>query len=388
MDNMIWIEPFFLAVVILLAYSYVGYPLVLKVLSILEPQGGTSQVGHIPYLVSVIVSVYNEENVIEEKIDNFLQLDYPNDRLELIIVSDGSTDKTNEIATSYKKENIKVLIQPERRGKTPALNRAVREARGEILVFTDADTMFPKDTIKRLTRHFAREDVGLVTGTIRYHSKTLGTVPTNNAYCRYEDLIKGLESRVGDVVGASGSVYALRKCLYRELPTEIINDFVHPIETVLQGYRAIFDPEIICYEEAAAGTNHEYSRQVRMVKQAFLIYRRYIFELLRRGRLFYAFLLTSHKLLRWLTVPFMAAALVSNLLLWEKGGIYLTLGMFQVAFYSVVIIGPILRRIGLNYRMFTLPFDFCFMNLAGAVGVYNSLLGRKGVVWEKQRTRA
>ncbi|MFQ5863476.1 MAG: glycosyltransferase family 2 protein [Candidatus Brocadiales bacterium] len=379
-------ELFFFFAVVLLAYSYAGYPLLLLALSSLRPKENRPAPESFPYSVSIILSAYNEEDTIKQKIDNFLQLDYPSDKLELVIVSDGSTDKTNEIVLSYKYKNIKVIVRPERRGKTPALNRAVREARGEILVFTDVDTMFPKDAMKNLIRHFARENVGLVTGTTRYMTKISADVPTNNAYWRYEDLLKRLESQVGDVVGASGSVYALRKDLYRELPPEIINDFVHPIEVVLQGYRAIFDPNIICYEEAAAGTGQEYSRQVRMVGQAFLIYRRYFFDLLRRGKILYAFLLTSHKFLRWLTLPLMVAVLVFNLVLWEEGWIYPTLGMLQVAFYSLVLLGPIFRGIGLDNRMFIIPFDFCFMNLAGAVGLYSSLSGGASVLWEKQRT--
>ncbi|HHT9154163.1 MAG TPA: glycosyltransferase family 2 protein, partial [Candidatus Hypogeohydataceae bacterium YC40] len=263
--------------------------------------------------------------------------------------------------------------------------RAFREARGEILVFTDADTMYPKEAIKKLVRHFANEEVGLVTGTTRYWTGVANTAPTGNAYWRYEDLLKRLESQVGDVVGASGSVYAMRKNLYRELPLEIINDFIHPIEVVQRGYRALFDPEVICYEEAAAGPTREYSRQVRMVGQAFLVYRQYILKLLLEGKIMYAFLLTSHKLLRWLTLPLMIVAFILNLLLWEKGGIYPYIGALQVTFYSLALLGPIFRGIGLDRRMLTLPFDFCFMNLAWTVGLFNSLSGRASTVWEKQR---
>jgi cellulose synthase/poly-beta-1,6-N-acetylglucosamine synthase-like glycosyltransferase len=317
--------------------------------------------------------------------ENFLQLDYPSDKLEIIIVSDGSTDKTNEIVLSHNQENIKLIIQPERRGKTLALNRAVREATGEILVFTDADTIFPKDAINKLIRHFARKDMGLVTGISWYRTSTGDNIPNNNAYWRYENFLKRLESQVGDVVGANGSVYALRTDLYRELPSEIINDFVHPIDIVLQGYRAIFDPEIISYEEAAIGSQHEYSRQVRMVGQAFLIYRRYIFKLLQERKIFYAFLLTSHKLIRWFTIPLMIAMLVFNLMIWEEGSIYPALCILQLSFYFWVLLGPIFRSIGFDYRMLTLPFGFCFMNLAGTLGIYSSILGTANVMWEKQR---
>ncbi len=384
-DNMTGTELSFIFAVVLLAYSYIGYPLVLQVLSRLKPKWKEPQVELSLLSVSVIVSVYNEEKIIKKKIDNFLQLDYPSDKLELIIVSDGSTDKTNEIILSHNEENINLIIQPERRGKTSALNRAVREARGEILVFTDADTIFPSDTIKKLVRHFVREEVGLVTGTTRWQTRTGTNVPTNNAYMSYDDLLKKLESQVGDVVGASGAVYALRKNLYKLLSPEIINDFVHPIEVVLQGKRALFDPAVICSEEAAVGPQHEYSRQVRMVSQAFLIYRRYIFKLLRRGKILYAFLLTSHKFLRWLTLPLMIVALLLNLVLWGEGWIYPALCILQLSFYFCVLLGPIFRSIGLEYRILALPFDFCFMSLAGVVGIYNSLLGRKGIVWEKQR---
>lgn len=385
MNNITGLEIFFFFTAFLLAYSYAGYPLVLLALKLLKPKRQVPPTEPIVYPVSVIFSAYNEENIIKEKINNFLQLDYPKDKLELIIVSDGSTDKTNEIILSYKRENIKAIIHPKRHGKTPALNRAVREARGEILIFTDADTIFPPDTIKKFVTHFAKKEVGLVTGTTRCWTRTGADATTNNAYLRYEDLLKGLESQVGGVVGASGANYALRKDLYRELLPEIVNDFVHPIEVVLQGKRAVFDSDIVCYEEAAVGTRHEYSRQVRMVGQAFLIYRRYILQLLWQGKFLYAFFLTSHKFLRWLTLPLMGAVFVSNLLLWGRGGIYHITGMLQLAFYFVVLLGPILRSIGLDYRIFSLPFDFCFMSLAGIVGLYRSLLAGASIVWEKQR---
>jgi cellulose synthase/poly-beta-1,6-N-acetylglucosamine synthase-like glycosyltransferase len=379
------LELFFLFLVALLLYSYLGYPLLLLILSKIVTKTRKISTEPISPPVSIILSAYNEENVINEAIDNFLKLDYPSDKLELIIVSDGSTDRTNEIVLSRKKDNIRLIIQPERRGKALALNRAVGEAKGEILIFTDADTMFPKEAVKKLIRYFAKREVGLVTGTTRYWTKANNTASTGNAYWRYEGFLKRLESQVGDVVGASGSVYALRKALYRELSPETINDFLHPIEVVLHGYKALFDPEVICYEEATADPGHEFSRQVRMVGQSFLIYRRYIIKLLWQGKFLYAFLLTSHKFLRWLTLPLMGAVLALNLLLWGRGGIYPILGMVQVAFYSVVLLGPVLRRIGLEYRLLTLPFDFCFMNLGGAVGLYHSLLGGVSGVWEKQR---
>jgi cellulose synthase/poly-beta-1,6-N-acetylglucosamine synthase-like glycosyltransferase len=298
----------------LLLWAFLGYPIFL--LSSAKLFGRRKKVsGSFAPPVSIIVSVYNEEAVIQNKLDNFLQLFYPQYLLELIVVSDHSEDRTEAIVEDLQHPRIKLLRQTARKGKTQALNRAALEAKGSILVFTDANSMFDRLAISNLVRHFEDPAIGLVSGRSIYADSSTKKASVGGIYRRYEDLIKRYESAIGSIVGADGAVYALRKTLYKQLPPEYINDFIHPIQVVLEGYEARIDDKAFCIETIECNIRGEFRRQTRIMAQSWRIFFGQIGHLIYKRRILYAAELISHKFLRWLAFPLLAVLLVSCLAL-------------------------------------------------------------------------
>ena len=359
---------------ILLAYTFIGYPLIIKVLAEVIGKGTRFNGEYLP-AVSIILSVYNEEEVIERKIANVTALDYPADKLEFIIVSDCCSDRTDELIRLHENDRIRLLVQTERSGKTKNLNRGVAEARGEIMVFTDANAMFDRDAVKKMVRHFADPDVGLVSGKSVYFDAT-GAVTSGGAYRRYEDFIKESESRIGGIIGADGAIYALRKSCYTHLIPEYINDFIHTIQVVLTGGRAISDDEAICREEAEESGSGELRRQTRIMSQSWLIFLSQFGLLLNGGKLVYLWQFISHKFLRWLTVPLMAVLFASSIMLVPSGLCYQAFFIGQVLFFVSVFFGS--RAQGGLLRV---PYLFILLHYAALVGLFKYLTGNVYATW-------
>ena len=361
----------------LLLYAYVLYPMVLIALSPSQPRrdgddddcaGNTAA----PSL-SVIVAAYNEERCIAQKIENFLSCQYSGEA-EMIVVSDGSSDRTAEIAESMAGERVRVIRQRERRGKGVAVNAGAQAARGEVLVFTDANAMFAADALEKVARPMRDQSIGLVTGVSRYPGETIGST-----YQRYEQMLKGLESRLGVVAGADGALYAIRRDLFKPLDPALINDFVHPIVASLAGAQSVMAGDAFALEEfSAAG---EFARQVRMVSQAALVYFRLLPELIAKRRWRSILVLTSHKLLRWLTIPLLAIALIATVPLAGRGGTFrVVLGM-EILFALIAAIGMVANRRGTEGKA-TLAYQFVALNCAQAVGLWRCFSGEVPVVWE------
>jgi len=339
--------------------------------------------------ISVVLSVYNEEKVISEKIQNFRDCDYPPSESEFIIVSDGSTDQTNDIVQKEADNRVKLKIQPDRKGKTCALNVGISEAKGDLLVFTDANTMFKKDALKNLARNFADPCIGCVSGFVKYikpKSDQTVLVEVGGLYSKYERWIKQLESRVAGIVGADGALYAIRRDIFTPLEPKVINDLVHPIQAILNGYEAILDPEVVGFEETTGNFNQEYHRQVRMVGQAFFIFFSYLPLLIKKRKFLYAFQLISHKFLRWFTAPMMIILYLSSSLLITSGEIYKILFILESIFYGMVLIG-LLSENGFLSRVpsfIKFPYYFFFGNWAALVGFYKFLRGEVQITWKLQ----
>lgn len=359
---------------ILLFYTFIGYPLGIRVLAALVGKKTKQDESYLPS-VSLILSAYNEEDVIEEKIANFLALDYPTDKLEFIIITDCCSDRTDALIQRHQNDRIKHLTQIERSGKTKNLNWGVSEACGEILVFTDANAMFDQDAVKKMTRHFADPAVGLVSGKSVYTDAD-GAVTGGGAYRRYEDFIKEAESRAGGIIGADGAIYALRKFYYKPLPSRYINDFIHTIQVVLAGGQAISDDEAICREEVEDTGGGELHRQTRIMSQSWLIFLSQFSLLLKGGKLLYLWQFISHKFLRWLTVPLMIILLVANLALVDKGFIYQAFLIGQLLFVAGVIAGS--RAKGGLVRV---PYLFVLLHFAALVGLFKFLTGNMYTTW-------
>ncbi|NOZ38318.1 MAG: glycosyltransferase family 2 protein, partial [Gammaproteobacteria bacterium] len=284
-------------------YVYIGYPILLIVLDKLI-KGKTLVTADITPTVSLVVSCYNEVDVIEQKIRNCMALDYPQDQLEILYVSDGSDDGTDELIKQYCNEYIKLIRQEGRLGKTMGLNLALAEANGEIVVFSDANAMYKTDAIKKLVRNFHDPSVGYVVGAAIYRDEEKSNAGSSeNIYWQYEIFIKKIESKLHSVVGGDGAIYAIRKALYLPLEQEDINDFVNPLQIIVQGYRGIFDAQAICYEQTAGDFDKEGKRKQRIVNRSFsgLMKNKTVLNPFKFG--FYSLELFSHKLLRWL-IPF------------------------------------------------------------------------------------
>jgi len=382
---MVAIRIVFWSVVFLLFYIYFGYPLLLYLLSLFRRSRVRTDETYRP-IVSLIIAAYNEEAVIGEKIENSLQLDYPKDKLEIIVFSDASTDRTDEIVKSYADQGVKLLRIEERKGKTYCQNEAAKIAQGKILVFSDANSMYEPNAVRKLVRHFADERVGCVSGELRYRSDK-GSVEGERTYWKYEQTIKRLESRVSSVVGGNGSIYAVRQELFESLPSDALEDFVRPLRLVQKGYRVIYEPNALNWETAAPNPSREFQRRVRIVtRSVYSLFRdkalRTLLNPFRYG--IFSVQLWSHKVLRWFSGLFSLLMFTLNIFLLEQGTMYTVTMAGQGAFYLLAFWGFI-SETALNRRAPKLPhiaYYFCLSCYAMLKGVYNGLRGRTIVTWQ------
>lgn len=371
------LEIMFVAGCGLLAYAYLIYPLVVILLAIVLRPSAT----HEPFAagidsnawpsISVLVAAYNEERVIAEKVRNFLASDYPGPS-EIMVVSDGSTDRTADIVRELACERVRLLELPARSGKGAAINAAVPRAHGDLLAFTDANTFFTADTLRELTRPFADPKIGLVTGCTRYPDGSLGS-----AYQRYEQMLKGLESRIGTIATADGAIYAMRRRLWREHDPALINDFLHPMMIGSEGFDAVLAPSAVCFEEFDIG--NEFRRQVRMVSQAARVYFAMMPMMMRRGAWRSAFVVTSHKFLRWLTALILLLVLGTTIALAPSGHLYQSALASEALFALLAIAGAIGLSVG---GAATLAYRFVELTWAQTVGLWQFFRGRVPVVWQ------
>ena len=361
-------------------YSYLIYPTALLVLSKVLRNPQPQQYDITPY-VSIIISAYNEELVIKEKILNTLALDYPNELLEIIISSDGSTDRTNEIVSEIKDSRV-VLRSFERLGKTACLNRTVPDARGDIILFTDANSMFESNLLNRVVRNFTSSDIGLVTGWTKYRSHKAAQ-GTTGIYSSLEKITKHWESQISSCVGADGAIFAIRKSLYQPLKEHEINDFVIPLHVIKQGKRVVLDPEVFCFEEPSKEIRGEYRRQVRITTRTLNAIRHHMefINPLRFG--FFSFFLISHKVFRF-TVPFfLMGVFMTNILILDKRPFLYSMIFFgQVLF----IVGGILNILGkVNGRISGFCKIFLITSAAQLVGWMRTFLGVSDTMWTPLR---
>jgi len=374
----------FFILILLVIYPYGIYPLILIGLSAIRPRKVAPET-QTPS-ISLIISAFNEEAVIRRKLDNTLNLDYPKDRLEIIVASDNSTDKTDEIVRSFSNRGVVLIALPHRQGKTAGLNHAVRRAKGEIIVFSDANAIYERLTLKKMAGVLGDPKIGLVTGTTKYMTQGNGKlIELSHMYTRLEHFIKRLESRLGSCVGADGAVFAIRKSLYQPLTSEDINDFVVPLKVVQQGYRAVLDEDLICTEETSQDQKGEFRRQIRITNRTLRAIFRHT-ELMNPLKFpVFSFLLISHKIIRFCVPLFLLILFPFNVLLLTWGVIYKLLLMGQVLFYTAAFIGFCDNRVSARTSSFSLFYQFVIVNLSMLVGWGKFLSGQKDVTWNPER---
>lgn len=335
--------------------------------------------------VSFIIAAYNEERIIRETLLNDLQIDYPKDRLEFIVVSDGSSDSTPQVVSEFQDRGVVSLYQPQRQGKTAALNRAVASAKNEILVFSDANSMFRKDAISKLVRHFADESIGGVCGrkSVLQHADRKASLG-DNLYWHYESALKQAESHLGSIPTADGEIFALRRSLYQTVPTALINDdLVITFNIIEQGKRVIYDKEAITEEEASISLKDDFNVKSRMVYGGIQIISLYK-KLLNPVASWFGFQFFIHKTLRYFMWACLALIFILNALCLLVHPFYAVFFALQVAFYVMALIGYQMDKRGKKAGVFYLPYYYCNVNLAAFKGFLFFLKQRSTVdIWKK-----
>lgn len=368
----------------LIFYVYAGYPLLVRGWEALRPLGVRKDSG--TPRVSILIAAYNEAAVIEATIRNKLQLDYPKDLREIIVVSDGSTDGTDELVTKFKEQNVRLIRQEPRAGKTSALNLAVREASGDVLVFSDANSLYAPDALSHLVSNFADPLVGYVTGKMVYVNED-GTLVGDgcSAYMRYENALRAAESGIGSIVGVDGGIDAVKKTLYRPMRPDQLPDFVLPLTVVEQGYRVVYEPRALLEESALQKGADEYRMRVRVALRALWALKdmAHLLSPWSYGR--FAWQLWSHKVLRYLCFIFLIAAYVSNAALWSLGGVYRGAFWVQNLLYVCALCAPWFNRAGAGGRIAYLAHYFALLNVASAHAFLRFIAGKKQVLWTPRK---
>lgn len=363
-----------------LLYTYAGYPLLVWVCARLfgrEPRRADSTPS-----VSLLLPMYNEEAHVEAKLRNSLALEYPKDKLEILVASDGSTDRTNELTRRFAPRGIRLLALPHR-GKSALLSVAVARARGELLVFSDATIELAPDAIRKLARHFADPRVGAVSAAYRLRPSTDVRSQGEGLYWRYESFIKRQESRLHSVIGAHGPCHAIRRSLFTQLgATHINDDYLIPMRALAQGSRVVYDPDVVAWERELVSMAGEFARRRRIAAgncQQIVA----LAPLLHPRQGWVAWCLISHKVLRTLAPLVMVALLAASFRLpapWA-GPVLAA----QALLYGCAVAGYWCQRRGVSVRWLSIPFYFCLGNLAMLAGLLRYCFSRNRFLWERAR---
>jgi cellulose synthase/poly-beta-1,6-N-acetylglucosamine synthase-like glycosyltransferase len=364
-----------------LVYVFVGYPVLLKVLVSIRGPRRVRSADSTPSL-SLVISAYNEADVMRRKLENAVELAYPDHAREIVVISDASSDETDAIVREFEHRGVRLERQPQRRGKTAGLNRTVPTLGGDIVVFSDANAMYEPDALLKLVRNFADPDVGCVTGEARYTSGgRRASEVGERVYWDYEILIKRLETALGSMVGGDGAIYAIRRSLWRTLPENAINDFLNPLQIVEAGWRCVYEPEAICYEEPGGAIRTEYRRRVRIVSRSWraVFQARGVLNPFRVG--LFTWSLVSHKMLRWLSGMFAAAVALSGLLGLLRA--FDSEPRLTLIVLAAAATGVLATRIG--RRLVAMLAYFATIYAASIVGVFKGSMGSVSGVWTTPR---
>ncbi len=359
-------------------YTFFGYAGLIALLARCCPR--PTRCAPITPSVALLILAYNEEDVIAAKLENSLQLDYPRDRLMIIVVADGSDDATVAIAQRYASQGVAVWHQPARRGKVAAMNRAVPLLDSEVVVFTDANAMLNRGALRALVRHFADPQVAVVTGERRVMGGGEGL------YWRYESYLRRCDDRFGSTMGAVGELFAIRRALYQPPPEDTIDeDFFLSMRLVAAGWRIAYEPEAVAVEPASVSLADDWERWARISAGGFQAIARLPAMLdPRLGRVVWQYV--SHRLLRWVSPLFLPLILLLPLALIDRPFYRLVLGG-QLAFYGAGLAGYWRARRGQRRGLLYVIFYFCMVCLADIAGFWRLITGRQPVTWTKARRK-
>jgi cellulose synthase/poly-beta-1,6-N-acetylglucosamine synthase-like glycosyltransferase len=367
----------------LVIYIYVGYPILLKLLTINKKTIAFKE-DHFP-TVSILIAAHNEEKYIEDTLLNKLDLNYPKEKFEIIVVSDESEDQTDTIVKRISDQsdiNVKLVRQVPRVGKTSGINLIIPEARGEIIVFSDANSIYAKDALTKLVRNFVDSDIGYVTGKMEYVNADGSLVGDGcTSYMKYENWLREQETLVGSIVGVCGGIDAMRKSLYETLQADQLLDFVQPLKVFEKGYRVIYEPEALLREEALENSGQEYAMRVRVTLRALWALHN-MRQLLNPAKFgVFSLQLISHKLLRYLAFIPLVICFISNVILLGIGGVYIFFFLTQSIFYFFAWQGKQQKEKKYVPVYYFFPYYFSLLNMACVHATWRYLKGEKHVTW-------
>jgi cellulose synthase/poly-beta-1,6-N-acetylglucosamine synthase-like glycosyltransferase len=380
----------------ILFFCYIGYGLLLAFIAAIRNffhKSDNKKTNPELPAVTLVIAACNEELIIEQKIQNSLQLDYPSEKYLIIAVADGSTDNTAAIVKKFK--GVQLLYQPGRAGKMAAIKRAMQQVSSPVVIFSDANSMLNKECIRNIVMHYTDEKVGAVSGEkkINFHSGQSAIGDGEGLYWKYESLMKKIDAGFYTVVGAAGELFSMRTELFTALPDNIIlDDFLLSMNICLKGYKIEYEPQAYAIETASASLVQEEKRKIRISAGAyqsipFLWKCLNVFKYPQMG-----FQYLFRRFFRWTICPLLIAGLfISNFLIVinQSGQLfYLLIFFIQMIFYSAAITGWLLAKQNKPASIFTIPFYFVFMNYCLVKGFFRYLTGKQTVLWEKSVRQA
>lgn len=371
-----------------IGYTYVGFPLLLFARGLLKRPFARNE--NIAADVSFIICAHNEAETIEAKLENVLALDYPKDKLQVLVASDGSDDGTNEIVRRYADKGVTLYDLP-RNGKIPALNTVASQAQGEILVFSDANSMYKPDALRELLAPFSDPNVGAVGGNQVYIKDSSVNAASfgERMYWSFDRNLKIMQSRAGNITSATGAIHAIRRKLFRPVPLGVGDDFVISTRAISQNHRLVFAPDAVAMETLAATDEAEFKRKVRVIVRGLrgLWAVRDLFNPFRHG--FYSLQIFSHKLMRWSVGWMMITSFASSISLYRQDKIYKQATLAQIGFYGSALTAFLLRDSKLAqsklFKPLTIPFAFCMANYAAMKAWVQVLSGERVDIWDSNR---
>jgi poly-beta-1,6-N-acetyl-D-glucosamine synthase len=371
-------------------YTYIGYGILVWAINKLGGMMGKKTVlppnDFIPP-VALVIAAFNEEDYVEDKIKNTLQLDYPKDKLHVYFITDGSNDSTPDIVARY--PALTLMHQPERRGKAAAMNRAMEKVEEPYVIFCDANTMLNSACIKEIVKHYADPKVGGVAGEKKIQQPQKGEVASSGEglYWKYESFLKKQDSKLYSVVGAAGELFSMRRDLYESIePGLLIEDFVTSLRICMKGYVVRYAPAAFATETASASIKDEQKRKVRICAGGFqsMILLKGLFNIFRYGTLSFQYI--SHRVLRWSLSPLCLLFLlpVNIALVFSQAGIiYTVLLVLQAFFYIIALTGWFFANRNVKVKSLYVPYYFLFMNVSVFLGLKRYLKGQQSVLWDK-----